>query len=116
MKLCDTLFALPEWVSHWAMPPDQAYVNYVVLYGKLTDINFTVLPSDGFMTTVGYCNRKKNLSTDSSGNVGCPGASTIPSLIHQYIRIKKMREHFTNVCAYPDPEAFKKAAHSKESF
>jgi hypothetical protein len=119
LRLCEVMFGLPEWTSHWRTPPDQAYVNYVVRTGLLdtADIPYVIVPNDGFITTVGYCDRKGDLARDVNGNVGCPGFKTTPMLLHQYVRPKNMRGHMFRVCAADDMNlAFKVDPYSKASF
>jgi hypothetical protein len=119
LELCRIMFAMPEWTSHWDKPPDQAYVNVVVRMGYLEKaaVAYEVVPNDGFITTVGYCDRKANLTYDANGNIGCPGFKTIPMLLHQYVRPKNMRPHLFNACPAGDiPWSFKMDPYSKESF
>ena len=116
LELCKLMFDLPEWTAKWRSPPDQAYVNYVVWKGLLKT-PYEVVPNDGFMTTVGYCNRKNNLTRDANGNVGCPGFKTIPMLLHQYVRPKNMRSHMYRVCQKDGiPYSFKRNPYSQASF
>ena len=118
LKLCKIIFSLSMWEEKWDTPPDQAYINYVV-HTKLLEkenIPYVVVPNDGFMTTVGYCDRKGNLTIDSNGNIGCPGFKSIPMLLHQYFRPHNMREHFLEACKSNNPLAFKKNPYSKASF
>jgi hypothetical protein len=119
LKFCELLFGLPEWTSTWAKPPDQAFVNYLVRTGKLeaAEIPYEVIPNDGFITTVGYCDRKQPLEKDANGNVGCPGFKTIPMLLHQYVRPRNMRGHMFTVGHAEDMSlAFKADPYSKASF
>jgi hypothetical protein len=113
------MFALPEWSSHWATPPDQAYVNYLVRTGMLTQagIVYEVVPNDGFITTVGYWDRKGQVRIDENGNVGCPGFKTTPLLLDQYVRPKNMRPYLFAACPSGNMElAFKVDPYSKASF
>jgi hypothetical protein len=119
LELCKIMFAMPEWTTHWDKPPDQAYVNIVVRLGYLDQANVTyeVVPNDGFITTVGYCDRKGNLTVDANGNIGCPGFQTTPMLLHQYVRPKNMRPHVFNACPAGNiPWSFKMDPYSKASF
>jgi hypothetical protein len=119
LELCRVMFGLPEWTSHWDTPPDQAYVNIVVRLGYLEEakVSYEIVPNDGFITTVGYCDRKGNLTVDVNGNVGCPGFKTTPMLLHQYVRPKNMRPHVFNACPAGDiPWSFKLDPYSKASF
>lgn len=118
LEFCKIMFAVNQWENMWITPPDQAYVNYVVRTNMLEDnkIPYEVVPNDGFMTTVGYCDRKKELMVDENGNVGCPGFKTTPMLIHQYVRPKNMRGHMFEVCNSSSSNAFKKDPYSKASF
>jgi hypothetical protein len=119
LKFCEILFALPEWESHWNSPPDQAYVNYVVRTGKLeqAEIKYEVVPNDGFITTVGYCDRKGQVMVDKNGNVGCPGFLVTPMLLHQYVRPRNMRQFLFAACPDKDMElAFKVDPYSKAKF
>jgi hypothetical protein len=119
LKLCELLFAIPEWAGHWATPPDQAYVNYAIRTGKLETarIRYNVVPNDGFITTVGYCNRKARLRVDENGNVGCPGFKTTPMLLHQYLRPRNMRAHMMAACPAANRSLFFKIEpYSREHF
>lgn len=118
LEFCKLMFSVDMWENKWITPPDQAYVNYVVRTNMLDDkkIPYEVVPNDGFMTTVGYCDRKKELMVDKNGNVGCPGFKTTPMLIHQYVRPKNMRGHMFQVCNSSNSNAFKKDPYSKASF
>jgi hypothetical protein len=111
------MFELPAWTRNWTSPPDQAHVNYIVRSGLLDEagVPFEVVPNDGFMTTVGYCNRSAPLMVDAVGNIGCPGFKTTPMLLHQYMRPGKMHKHFPNVCKEEGfPHSYKWKPHSKE--
>lgn len=118
LEFCKLMFAVDMWEDKWITPPDQAYVNYVVRTNMLEEnkIPYEVVPNDGFMTTVGYCDRKKELMVDENGNVGCPGFKTTPLLIHQYVRPKNMRGHMFHVCNSTNSNAFKRDPYSKASF
>jgi hypothetical protein len=119
LELCRVMFAIPEWMSHWDTPPDQAYVNLVVWrrYLEMANVSYRVVNNDGFITTVGYCDRKGELVVDTNGNIGCPGFKTTPMLLHQYLRPKKMRPHVFAVCPADDVAlAFKMDPYSKASF
>ena len=100
IKTLELLFSIPEWNSFWISPPDQAFINYIVYTGLLDkhNIKYDIVPNNGFMTTVGYCDRKADLLYDNSGNIGCNHSKIAPSLIHQYIRQRKMRDHVKKVC------------------
>jgi hypothetical protein len=75
------------------------------------------VPNDGFITTVGYCDRKGELTKDRNGNIGCPGFKTTPMLLHQYVRPKNMRGHMFAACPAENMElAFKVDPYSKASF
>jgi hypothetical protein len=119
LRFCELLFALPEWPARWALPPDQAFVNFLVRTGALdrAGVPYEVVPNDGFITTVGYCDRKRPLERDANGNVGCPGFKTTPMLLHQYVRPRNMRSHMFAVCAAENMSlAFKINPYSKASF
>lgn len=118
LEFCKLMFSVEMWEKMWITPPDQAYVNYVVRTNMLDDnnISYEVVPNDGFMTTVGYCDRKNELMVDENGNVGCPGFKTTPMLIHQYVRPKNMRGHMFKVCNSSNSNAFKRDPYSKASF
>ncbi|OHT08559.1 hypothetical protein TRFO_22903 [Tritrichomonas foetus] len=118
LKFCRIMFGLDKWEGKWTKPPDQAYVNYVVRTKMLDEQNITykVIPNDGFMTTVGYCDRKGSLFVDENGNVGCPGFNAAPMLIHQYVRPMNMRVHMYKVCNSTIPHSFKRDPYSKASF
>jgi hypothetical protein len=119
LRFCEIMFGLTEWESHWKSPPDQAYVNYVVRTGKLeaAGIEYEVVPNDGFITTVGYCDRKGKVMVDANGNVGCPGFKGTPMLLHQYVRPRNMRPYLFAACPSDNMElAFKVDPYSKASF
>lgn len=118
LKFCEIMFALDMWEEKWITPPDQAYVNYVVRTHMLENasIPYVVVPNDGFMTTVGYCDRKNPLTVDENGNIGCPGFKTTPMLLHQYVRPRNMRGHIFDVCNSTSEIAFKRDPYSKASF
>jgi hypothetical protein len=119
LKFCEIMFGLREWETKWQSPPDQAYVNYVVRTGMLekAGLKYEVVNNDGFITTVGYCDRKADLMVDKNGNVGCPGFKTTPMLLHQYLRPKNMRPFMFAACPADDMElAFKVDPYSKAKF
>jgi hypothetical protein len=119
LKVCEAMFALEEWPRKWSEVPDQAYVNYVVRMGILANrgIDFEIVKNDGFITTVGYCDRKGALMVDANGNIGCPGFKTTPMLLHQYFRPRNMRPHVQKVCPSGGMrDAFKMDPYSKASF
>ena len=116
LELCRVMFDVPEWISSWRSPPDQAFLNYLI-WGGHFKAPHVVVPNDGFMTTVGYCNRSQSLTRDTNGNVGCPGFKTIPMLLHQYGRPKHMRKHIHSACpSQKIPYSFKSNPYSKASF
>jgi hypothetical protein len=119
IRLCKVMFSLPKWTFHWRTPPDQVYINYVVRSSRLdtADVPYVIVPNDGFITTVGYCDKKGDLARDANSNVECPSFKTTPMLLHQYIRPKNMRRHMFRVCAADDMSlAFKVDPYNKASF
>jgi hypothetical protein len=119
LRFCEIMFGLKQWKAKWESPPDQAYVNYVVRTGMLekAGVSYDVIDNDGFITTVGYCDRKAELMVDKNGNIGCPGFKNTPMLLHQYLRPKNMRPHMFAACPADDIEvAFKIDPYSKAKF
>jgi hypothetical protein len=100
LKFCRVLFGLKGWHSLWTSPRDQSYVNLIVEGGNLrtAGVTYEIVPNDGFISTVGYCDKLGELAFDANGNFACGGYKTTPMLVHQYGRPKSTRAQVAAVC------------------